>query len=463
MTTHSSSFERRIDLTKVVRAASVAIIAACGLASLGATQSEQLKPITTLAAFEPTTQGNPVALQDQFRSISEKAAKSIVAITALTSAPTDSALWSNGLTGERFAKLTEGTTRSVGTGFCIASGGWIVTSEHVVSGSASVWITTDDGHVYPALVVGTDPRGDFAVLRVPIDLPALAVAHPGSTKRGDWCITVGNPAGLSGEGGLTAAVGTVGAVGRSLPGLSQRENRSYADLLQLSTPIAPGSSGGPVLNLSGEVIGLVCAVVPPGASGQAIGFACPINGDNRTRLDLLTRGEEVVYPYLGVSVTGLPDDQASQLAGVRVDDIDVSAPADGVLHKGDWLVAVNGQAVTSDDGFARLVAASTLDRPVVLTVRRGKADVELHIRPRKRQLVAPAVTAFTQRVNWAGAAFRNRFDSSGNIVGVVVESGELLVSPTVRLRTGDQVRELFGENVNNLSEAQALLWQHAGK
>jgi S1-C subfamily serine protease len=440
--------------------------------SFGATNAElPLHQQTFVAAFEADAAGDPVNLQNQFRTISDRAAKSIVAITVLPTLPDRAAeLYAGPLTGDKLSEIAGTVARNVGSGFAIVSGDatstrTIVTSEHVVSGAAAVFVTLDDGRALPAIVVGSDPRGDVATLRIPVDVPGLKVAESGSVRRGDWCLTVGNPAGLAGQGGLTAAVGTVGAVNRSLPALSRRENRSYADLIQISTPIAPGNSGGPALNLRGEVIGIVCAVVPPGTQGQGVGFAMPLQTGTLARIDRLAHGDEVVYPYLGVNVSDVPfvDDSRSRLAGVRVDEVDARAPADGVVRRGDVVLSVNGHPIPDDDAFSRVIAECAVDEALLLKVLRAGEQVELSVKPRKRELVALPVTKYTASLHWAGATFRTKFEGD-RAVGITVVS----LDPNCRfaragLKPGDAFGELLNQPTPDVSQLLDVLWKQASE
>jgi serine protease Do len=437
--------------------------------SFGAAPS-QSTPKPVVAAFAADTSGDIVNLQDQFRSVSERAARSIVAITVLPTLPERaSELYAGPVTGDKLSEIAGTVARNVGSGFAISSDGGpthtIVTSEHVVSGAAAVFVTLDDGRALPALVVGTDPRGDVAILRIPSEVPGLVVADSASVRRGDWCLTVGNPAGLAGQGGLTASVGTVGAIHRSLPALSRRENRSYSDLIQISTPIAPGNSGGPALNLRGEVLGIVCAVVPPGTQGQGVGFAMPLHAATLGRIDLLTRGDEVIYPYLGVNVSDIPfEDPRTRLAGVRVEEIDARAPAEGFIQRGDVVLSINGHPIPDDDAFSRAISESAVDEALLLKVLRSGEQVEIKVKPRKRELVAPPVTKFTAQLYWNGATFRTKFDAAGKPAGVTVVS----LDPNCRfaragLKPGDAFTDLLAQPTPDVVTLLDVLWKQAAQ
>jgi hypothetical protein len=146
----------------------------------------------------------------------------------------------------------------------------------VVGRASQIWVTTDDRKVYPAVVVGSDPRSDLAVLKIPARGLRPVTFATGPVRRGQWTMAIGNPYGLAGDGELAVSVGVVSAVGRSLPKLSGKEDRLYQDLIQTTAQINPGNSGGPLFDLAGHVIGVNCAVILPVKQTNGIGFALPM-------------------------------------------------------------------------------------------------------------------------------------------------------------------------------------------
>ena len=155
---------------------------------------------------------------------------------------------------------------STGTGAIIHSDGYVVTNYHVIRGASRIQITTDDGRVYRASVEGTDPITDLAVLRIDGEgpFPALPFAAPSSFRVGDWAIAIGNALGL--PGGPSVTLGVVGALDRTL---TTRE-QTLTDLIQTDAAINEGNSGGPLVDLNGEIIGINTAVV---RGAQGIGFS----------------------------------------------------------------------------------------------------------------------------------------------------------------------------------------------
>lgn len=216
-------------------------------------------------------------LQQQFESVARRVSPSVVAISAAVRNPADSdgAHRSEDLNPQKLQDILDKTTRTVGTGFVIGSDGYILTNEHVVGEAEELWVTTDDHRVLPALVVGSDPRADLAVLKVPAtDLPPVRFAPDDHYRRGQWSIAVGNPYGLSTDGEMCVSVGVVSATDRSLPKLGSKEGRLYSNLIQTTAQINPGNSGGPLFNMRGEVVGITNMKI---TFGEGLGFAIPVS------------------------------------------------------------------------------------------------------------------------------------------------------------------------------------------
>ncbi|MGB3940233.1 MAG: trypsin-like peptidase domain-containing protein [Candidatus Manganitrophaceae bacterium] len=157
--------------------------------------------------------------------------------------------------------------KSLGSGFIISKGGYILTNHHVIAEADKITIKLSDRREFVGTIIGKDPKTDLAVIRIPsqADLPVALLGDSGRIQVGEWAIAIGNPFGLD----RTVTVGVISATGRTDLGLTDREN-----FLQTDASINFGNSGGPLLNARGEVIGISTAIV---ATGQGIGFAIPIN------------------------------------------------------------------------------------------------------------------------------------------------------------------------------------------
>src|SRR4051812_10835136 len=237
----SGSIQTRIGLAALMGAASLIL----PIHSLGADTRADAKSDREPAPVHATIVNDDdtlqlANLQQHFQSVADKAAPSVVAISAAI-APVDSddAVRSDDLNVQKLDAILERVTRTVGTGFVIDADGFILTNEHVVGDAQQLWVTTDDHKVYPAIVVGSDPRADLAVLKVPAGKlhPVNFVNRP--VRRGEWTIALGNPYGLAGFGEMAMSVGVVSALDRNLTKLSARENRLYSNLIQTTAQINP--------------------------------------------------------------------------------------------------------------------------------------------------------------------------------------------------------------------------------
>jgi serine protease Do len=348
-------------------------------------------------------------LQDQFRALGSSLSSSVVAISvAATANDSDEAIRSDSINGEKLELALARTTRTVGTGFVIDADGYILTNEHVVAASAHIWVTTDNGTVWPAFVVGSDPRADLAVLKVPArGLKPVTFAVPGSVQRGMWAIAMGNPIGIASAGNISMSVGIVSATDRSLPKLNNQEQRFYADLIQTTAEINLGNSGGPLFNLEGKVIGVSTAVILPQKGTNGIGFAVPVTDEMLAKVRDLKEGREIVYAYLGAKVV-TPTARQRRSAGVAehlgiiVDEVETGSPGDGLLKTGDLVLSVNDRPVGGSEEFVRAVGAGSITDPTRFSVRRDSTTSNVSVQLRQRQLPSVAVSRATQRLRWRG-------------------------------------------------------------
>jgi S1-C subfamily serine protease len=192
-----------------------------------------------------------------------------------------------------------------GSGFIWDSQGHIVTNNHVVDGAQRVTVTFADGAVIPATVVGTDPESDLAVVKVnpgAVKLRPISVGDSASVKVGQFVAAIGNPFGLEGS----MSFGIVSALGRSLPAsgenlaLSQGPSFTIPDIIQTDAPVNPGNSGGVLLDLNGNLIGVPSAIESPVRGSAGVGFAIPSAIVKQVVPELIQSGK-FVHPWIGIS------------------------------------------------------------------------------------------------------------------------------------------------------------------
>jgi len=259
----------------------------------------------------------------------------------------------------------------LGSGFMVSydNANYIVTNFHVVDGVTNMTAIFSNGEAYPAVVVGTDPYSDLAIVKVPTapasEFIPLTLSSSSTVQVGSPVAVIGNPFGLAGS--LT--VGVVSQLGRTITEAAAG-NYSIADIIQFSAPINPGNSGGPLFNSNGQVIGLTTATVN---GSQGVGFAIPSDAVSREIGSLIANGTYNNHPYLGIGTA----DMFYQLAqangnnvtyGVLIEDTVAGGPAatagiqagtkqatvegQPYIVGGDVIVSINGTRIVNHDALA---------------------------------------------------------------------------------------------------------------
>ncbi|HEX2971085.1 MAG TPA: trypsin-like peptidase domain-containing protein [Tepidisphaeraceae bacterium] len=411
-------------------------------------------------------------LQNRFASIAGQVSPSVVAISAPSAVVDgDGSARTDEMSTDRLRSMVDRSWRMVGSGFVIDSEGYIVTSEHVIKNAQQIWITTDDQKVYPAMVVGSDPRLDLAVIKAPVkNLPVVRLAKYGSVQRGQWTIAVGNPHGLAAEGQMSMSIGVVSALGRSLPDLARKEDRLYADLIQTSAQINPGNSGGPLLNLDGEVIGVNTATIFANGNTNGVGFAIPITARLMARIEDMKHGREMAAGYLGLTM-GIPTPQQRAAAklnepiGACVQYVEPSSPAAASdLKVGDIIVAMDGEVVRSSDQMSVMICCWPVNKPTKLTIRRGPSTSVKEVALRRRQLPNEGIWRETQRLRWRGLLLGQTPTGSAKGKAQAAGSGVLVLavekeSPLLKqgVKSGSVITALGDRPVHDLQEMLEII------
>ncbi|MDX2438553.1 MAG: Do family serine endopeptidase [Acidobacteriota bacterium] len=274
--------------------------------------------------------------------------------------------------------------RSSGSGFFISSSGEILTNHHVIEDADSIKVRLSDETEYRVEVVGIDPATDIALLRVvdpDRDFSALALGDSAAVRVGQWVMAAGNPLDMA----HSVTVGVVSAKGRSL-GLSAASS-SFENFIQTDAAINFGNSGGPLVNLKGNVIGINTAI---NAAGQNIGFAVPIDVARRILPQLRENGR-VVRGYLGVSIGNLTKDDAEAFGlentnGALVEEVvEGHAAAKAGIRHGDVLVSVDGASIEDTRELIDTISAKPPGTRVELGVIRNgkKTTIEVTLEERE--------------------------------------------------------------------------------
>src|SRR5471032_2657879 len=255
------------------------------------------------------------------------------------------------------------TITGQGSGFFISGDGYAVTNNHVVEKAESVQVTTDDGKIHEAKVIGADPRSDLALIKVEGGSFPYVKLSDKAPRIGDWVIAVGNPFGLGG----TVTAGIVSARGCDI-GAS-----AYDDFIQIDAPVNKGNSGGPTFDTEGNVIGVNTAIFSP--SGGSVGIAFAIPSDTvKTVIAQLKEHGSVTRGWIGVQIQPVSQDIADSLGLKKAEGALVAEPQkDGPAAKagivaGDVITAVNGDQVKDARDLAKKIGSLAPKATVKLTV-----------------------------------------------------------------------------------------------
>lgn len=275
--------------------------------------------------------------------------------------------------------------RGLGSGFIIDKSGIILTNAHVVDQADKVTVTLKDGRTFEGKVQGADEVTDLAVVKINggSDLPVAPLGDSGTVQVGDWAIAVGNPLGLDN----TVTLGIVSTLKRSSAQVGIIDKR--LDFIQTDAAINPGNSGGPLLNDRGEVIGINTAIR---ADAMGIGFAIPINKAKGIK-DQLAQGQRVLHPYLGIQMATLTPQIAAEnnsdpnapflvpeTTGVLVVRVLPNTPAAAAgIRRGDVIVELDGQPVTSAGQLQDFVENSRVGQVLQIQVQRGSQTASIGV------------------------------------------------------------------------------------
>ncbi len=298
-----------------------------------------------------------------FAQLAQTVKPAVIAIIARTT-ETDAAARIHGLSDGQKPRLVT----SQGSGFFITADGYAVTSNHVVKGSVSIEIRTDNGDMYKARMIGSDVVSDLAVLKVDGRRDFVHVKFAEQPPQvGDWIVAVGNPFGLGG----TVTAGIVSARGRDV----ERESDAYQDLLQIDAPINKGNSGGPTFDIAGNVIGVNSIILSPTGGSVGIAFAIP-SDKAKPIVEQLKKTGGVTRGWLGIQFQSVLPEIADSLelpepAGVLIADVHPAGPAASAgIAAGDLVDSFNGTAVKNAHDFTRAIDATPPDSTIILGIRK---------------------------------------------------------------------------------------------
>lgn len=271
---------------------------------------------------------------------------------------------------EQFAQ--ERNENSLGSGVIVRSDGYILTNNHVIAQADQIVVGLNDGRRALAKVIGTDPDSDLAVIKIDLnELPVLPFKLSGNDV-GDVVLAIGNPFGV----GQTVTQGIISATNRSDLGIN-----TYEDFIQTDAAINPGNSGGALIDVAGNLIGVNTAIFSQSGGSLGIGFAIPAKVCQQILNSILKDGR-VVRGWLGISLMPIQQDNILEpkQAGVVVADVLPNGPAASAgVKKGDKIIEVNDEAITSASHLINYVALQAPNSTIKIAVVRGEKPLTLDV------------------------------------------------------------------------------------
>ncbi|MFH1865063.1 MAG: Do family serine endopeptidase [Candidatus Eisenbacteria bacterium] len=356
------------------------------------------------------------------------------------------------------------------SGFIFDAAGYIMTNNHVVRGASEIEVTLSDGREFVATVVGQDPNTDLAVIKIDGDnLPVLRLGDSDKIRVGDWAIAVGNPLDLEG----TVTVGVVSAKGRVDLNI-QGGAPLYQDFIQTDASINFGNSGGPLVNIEGEVIGINSAV---NAQADGIGFAIPINLAKHVSDALIADGK-VVRGFLGVRPQEITRElaEASDLGdakGIIIASVETGTPADKAgIKPGDVVTSFAGTPITGVAQFRGVVAGVTPgDKVEVRIVRDGHAKVLTAVLEERRDtFVADEPAEEEEETTWFGLDVVELDDPMLAELEIPAEVGVFVISveggspsEDAGMAPGDVIVRIGDRDVENMDDYRSIMKDLEGR
>jgi serine protease Do len=267
--------------------------------------------------------------------------------------------------------------RGEGSGFIVSPDGYILTNAHVVANASKVTVKLTDRREFEAKVIGSDERTDVAVIKIAAShLPVARIGDPARLRAGEWVVAIGSPFGF--ENSVTA--GIVSGIARDLPGGAS----NYVPFIQTDVAVNPGNSGGPLFNLSGEVVGINSQIYSNTGAYQGLSFAIPIDVANNVR-EQLVKGGRVSRGRIGVTIQEVNALLAENFGldrprGAAVSAVESGGPADKAgIKPQDVILSVNGRAIEHSNQVPAIIAAIKPGGKAELEVWRDRAVKRLTV------------------------------------------------------------------------------------
>lgn len=365
----------------------------------------------------------------------------------------------------------ERTVNSMGSGFIIDATGLIVTNNHVVEGANAISVHMQDGTIMKAELVGRDPKTDLAVIRVKPEktLPTVNFGDSDKTRIGEWALAIGNPFGLGGS----VSLGIISARNRDI------NSGPYDDYFQTDAAINKGNSGGPLFNMSGEVVGINSAIFSPSGGSVGIGFSIPSNTAKNVVSQLVKFGE-TRRGWLGVKIQSVTPDIAESMGltkphGALVADVTKGSPSEKAgLLAGDVIIQFDGRTIADSKELPRVVAETEVGKEVDVKIVRSSKEMDVkvtlgrledgekqvaQVEAKPSPTVAPTtVTVLGMTVSSMNDELRTKFKIDEKVNGALVtETASDGAAADKGVAAGDVILEAGGKPVATSADVSSAI------
>lgn len=355
----------------------------------------------------------------------------------------------------------QGTQQSTGSGVIFDHSGLVLTNHHVINGAQSIRVTLFDQRTFEAVLLGADPRTDVAVLKINGEGPfdSATMGDSDTLRVGQWVIAVGHPFDFP----FTVTSGIVSALGRR--SLGRNEIQNY---VQTDVAVNPGSSGGPLFNTQGMVVGINTAIFSPDKENLAnagISFAIPSRMAMRIATQLATTGG-VVYAGIGITTKDAIATPTDPRPGAQIEQVMAGGPADNAgLRRGDVIISVDGEPIPSSKSFRALILSKPIGAKLTISHKRGSKTRLTKVKTENAASIGPSTSTPVEGTTfWAGMHLINttakRLTARGIVLPKNHSSGVLVTSvdpdspaDLAGIRPGDvllQVQKTILDGVDDL-------------
>ncbi len=364
----------------------------------------------------------------------------------------------------------------MGSGVIIDEEGYILTNEHVVHDADEIKVTLpeEENKPYTGKVIGKDERTDLAVVKINkrTKIPVAKLGDSSKIRVGDWVIAIGSPFGLE----QTVTVGIISAKRQSL----SIENKEYKDLLQTDAAINQGNSGGPLINIHGEIIGINTAIYAPTGVFAGIGFAIPIDRAKEILDDLIKRGK-VIRGWLGVEIKEVDEAIKKQFdlpetAGVLLNNVLPDSPAEKYgLKRGDIIIKFDNKKISTPAELQQVVSTSNPKQKVVVEIwrdgKRQNIDIVLGEMPSEDKISENKLSEengsneeHSKQLDWLGMSvvtmtkgLAEQYDLPMNKSGVlVIDMAPGGIAHEIGIQIGDLIQTINKIKIENVKEFETI-------